>query len=159
GGLFDRVDEDVLKSIPIARPSACADVSFRITFPYDFTPTSSTQTVVFGTLEYQAITPRMIANAEAYEQARQGKTGVKVITPSRWSADGFKTAGFSPERLFIIPHGVDTRTFRPMPEERNRIRLQMLLEPDDFVFLAVGAMTENKGMDLLARAFVEVHRK
>ena len=35
GGLFDRVDEDLLKFIPIARPGECADVSFRITFPYD----------------------------------------------------------------------------------------------------------------------------
>jgi glycosyltransferase involved in cell wall biosynthesis len=159
GGLFDRVDEDLLKSIPIARPDECADVSLRIAAPYDFTPTSSNQTVVFGTMENQVVFPGMIATVEAYEQARQGNTGVKVMTPSCWSADGFKAAGFGPERLFIIPHGVDTGTFRPMPEERNRIRLQMLLEPNDFVFLAVGAMTENKGMDLLARAFVEVHRK
>jgi glycosyltransferase involved in cell wall biosynthesis len=159
GGLFGREEEDLLQSIPIARPGECADVSFRISYPYDFTPSPSAQTAVFGTLEFQAVTPGYIATVEAYEQARQGKTGVKVITPSRWSADGFKTAGFGPERLFIIPHGVDTGTFRPMPEKRNRMRPQMSLGPDDFVFLAVGTMGENKGMDLLARAFGEVHRK
>ena len=158
-GLFDKVEEDLLNSIPTARPGECADVSFRITFPYSFTPSSSSRTVVFGTLEYQVVIPGMIATVEAYEQARQGNTEVKVITPSRWSAAGFKTAGFDPERVFIIPHGVDTGIFRPKPEERDGIRQQLLLGPDDFVFLAVGAMTGNKGMDLLARAFGEVHRK
>jgi glycosyltransferase involved in cell wall biosynthesis len=158
-GLFNKLEEDLLNSIPTARPGECADVSFRITAPYNFTPSSSSQTVVFGTLEYQAVTPGMIATVEAYEQARQGKTEVKVVTPSRWSADGFKTSGFGLERLFIIPHGVDTGIFRPIPEERDRIRLQLSLRPDDFVFLAVGAMTGNKGIDLLARALGEVQRK
>jgi glycosyltransferase involved in cell wall biosynthesis len=70
-----------------------------------------------------------------------------------------RQTGFGPERLFIIPLGVDTGIFCPMPEERNRIRSEMSLGRNDFVFLAVGAMTTNKGMDLLARAFGEVHRK
>jgi glycosyltransferase involved in cell wall biosynthesis len=103
--------------------------------------------------------PGMIATIEAYEQARKGSTKVKVMTPSRWSADGFKRAGFGPERLFIVPDGVDTEIFHPMPEERDRIRHRLSLGPDDFVFLAVGAMTGNKGMDLLARSFGEVQRK
>src|SRR5262245_56304146 len=46
-----------------------------------------------------------------------------------------------------------------MPEERDRSRRRLLLEPEDFVFLAIGAMTGNKGMDLLARAFGDVQRK
>jgi glycosyltransferase involved in cell wall biosynthesis len=158
-GLFDKVEEDLLKSIPTARAGESADVNLRVTFPYNFAPSSSSQTLVFGTLEHQAVVPGMIGTAEAYEQARQGNTEVKVVTPSRWSADGFKTAGFGPERLLIIPHGVDTRIFCPMPEERDRVRRRLLLRPDDFVFLTVGAMTGNKGMDLLARAFGKVQRK
>src|SRR5262249_7878603 len=158
-GLFDKEEEDLLNSIPTARPGEYADVSFRITAPYNFTPSSSSQTVVFGTLEYQVVMSGMVASVDAYEQSRRGNTDVKVITPSRWSADGFKTAGFGRERLFIIPHGVETEIFRPMPEQRDHIRRQLSLLPNDFVFVAVGAMTENKGLDLLARAFGDVQRK
>jgi glycosyltransferase involved in cell wall biosynthesis len=43
-----------------------------------------------------------------------------------------------------------------MPELRAPIRSKISIPDDSFVFLSVGAMTGNKGMDLLFRAFAEV---
>lgn len=158
-GLLDKANEDLLKSIPLAHPGESADVNFRLAYPFDFTPSHATRTAVFGTLEFQVVRPEMVANRHSYERARQGGAGIKVVTPSRWSAAGFAAAGFAAHELFIIPHGVDPATFRPMPEHRDRVRTRLNLRPDDFVFLAVGNMTLNKGMDLLLAGFAEVHRK
>ena len=82
-----------------------------------------------------------------------------VITPSRWSAEGFYKAGFKTEQVLIVPHGVDVGTFHPMPDLRSQARNEIPVAEDDFVFLSVGAMTGNKGVDLLLQAFAVVYQK
>jgi glycosyltransferase involved in cell wall biosynthesis len=61
--------------------------------------------------------------------------------------------------VLIVPHGVDIDTFHPMPSLRSHIRSRVPVADSDFVFLSVGAMTGNKGMDLLLCAFAEVCRQ
>jgi glycosyltransferase involved in cell wall biosynthesis len=84
---------------------------------------------------------------------------VVAVTPSRWSAEGFYKAGFRTDQVLVVPHGVDCALFRPMPELRAHVRGKMGIAEDDFVFLSIGTMTSNKGMDLLLQAFAEVSRK
>ena len=45
-----------------------------------------------------------------------------------------------------------------MPELRDQVRETMSIAKDDFVFLSIGAMTGNKGIDLLLKAFAVVAR-
>jgi glycosyltransferase involved in cell wall biosynthesis len=160
-GLFDAQAEMALSSIAMAAKDARADVLLRIAFPFDFSPSESGTTAVFGTLESQAVLSDQIANIDAFDEARgtgAAKT-IKVVTPSRWSAEGFTKAGFAPERVLVVPHGVDVETFHAMPDLRGEIRSKIGIAEDDFVFLTVGAMTGNKGIDLLFRAFSEVARQ
>src|SRR5205085_4754178 len=81
----------------------------------------------------------------------------KIITPSHWSAAGFVRLGLRTEQVVIVPHGVDVAMFRPWPESRERVRKSMGLS--NFVFLHIGAMTGNKGIDVLLRAFAMVAEK
>jgi len=157
-GLFDPAAEQALKSIPCAGPQDAADVTLRIAFPYDLAASRSEVTAVYGTSEFQCVPSSYFAPAGDLAQLRR-QPDLKLITPSRWSAQGFCNAGFSPEQVLVVPHGVDVATFRPMPERRDDIRSRHSLEPDDFVFLSVGGMAENKGMDLLLAAFAEVLRR
>jgi len=53
--------------------------------------------------------------------------------------------GLAADRLTIIPNGVDTTAFRPVPVER---------EP---MILYVGSLIERKGLDSLLPAFAAVH--
>jgi glycosyltransferase involved in cell wall biosynthesis len=53
--------------------------------------------------------------------------------------------GLAADRLTIIPNGVDTTAFRPVPVER---------EP---IILYVGSLIERKGLDSLLPAFAAVH--
>jgi len=160
-GLFEPRAEQALRSMDTAGPDESADVTVRISFPFDFSPSRSRQTAVFGTSESQVIRKDQLPNLQAYERLQRTPPPpeVRVITPSRWSAEGFYNCGFKTEQVLIVPHGVDTDTFRPMPDFRSHIRSKIPIAEGDFVFLSVGAMTGNKGIDFLLRAFAEVSRK
>jgi glycosyltransferase involved in cell wall biosynthesis len=159
-GLFEAPDEECLQKLEIATAQDRADVTLRIAFPFDFSQSRSPLTAVFGTCEHQTIRKDQLPEIEAYERLQKHPPGedIKAITPSNWSAEGFYNAGFRPEQVIVVPHGVDVETFRPMPELRAPIREKISIPDDSFVFLSVGAMSGNKGMDLLFRAFAEVSR-
>jgi glycosyltransferase involved in cell wall biosynthesis len=159
-GLFEPDAEQMLRSITIAQPGDMADVTLRMFAPFTFMPSRSRVTAVFATLEEQVIRRHQMADAREYEQMRRALPPghVKVVTPSRWSAEGFYNAGFAEEQVLVIPHGVDPGTFHPRPEVRQEIRSGIPVPDDAFVFLSVGAMSGNKGIDLLLRGFAEVVR-
>ena len=159
-GLFEPAAEECLQNLEMATPQDCADVTLRIAFPFDFSPSRSPLTAVFGTCEHQTIRKDQLPDMAAYEllQRHPPSAEIKAVTPSTWSAEGFYKVGFKPEQVIVVPHGVDVETFRPMPELRMPIRNKISIPDDSFVFLSVGAMTGNKGMDFLLRAFAEVSR-
>jgi glycosyltransferase involved in cell wall biosynthesis len=80
-----------------------------------------------------------------------------VVASSQWVIAKLVEFGFSPEKIKLVPHGVNPQIFFPSrPEERSVLRSQLNASPEHFVFLNVGAMTWNKGIDLLLRAFAEI---
>jgi glycosyltransferase involved in cell wall biosynthesis len=160
-GLFEPTAEQALRSIEVAQPAESADVTLRVFYPFTFSPSRSRLTAVFATLEQQLIRKDHVSDLREYEQLRRGPppANVKAVTPSQWSAEGFYRAGFDRDQVLVVPHGVDTATFRPMPEVRNDIRSGIPILDGEFVFLSVGAMSGNKGIDLLLRGFTEVCRK
>lgn len=59
--------------------------------------------------------------------------------------------GADRRRVHVVPNGVDTERFFPIPREEAR---KMLGIPESgFVYLSVGALIERKGHDLLIQAF------
>jgi len=115
---------------------------------------------VFATSENQMVHRAQLGGEEAYRRlcASGPPAELVLFTPSRWSAEGFYKVGFSPEQVAIVPYGVDSALFRPMPELRAAVRAALGIAEREFVFLSVGAMTGNKGTDLILRAFAEVKR-
>jgi len=77
-----------------------------------------------------------------------------IITPSSWARTRLIEYGFTPEKIHVVPHGVDTRVFIPSsPEERHHCRAGLGLHEDETVFVNVGVALWNKGIDVLLRAF------
>jgi glycosyltransferase involved in cell wall biosynthesis len=71
----------------------------------------------------------------------------QVWTPSSFCRDIYVNSGVIPEKIRIIPHGVDPEIYHPT----NRIN-------DKFTFVFVGGYTgkgDRKGADMLIRAFAE----
>jgi glycosyltransferase involved in cell wall biosynthesis len=70
---------------------------------------------------------------------------VTLFTPwSRWVAEAIEREGVAPERVRIIPPGVDTLLWRPQPKAQRSGKLRLLFVGGDF---------ERKGGELLLDVF------
>ena len=72
----------------------------------------------------------------------------EVWTPSAFCRDAFVRSGVDPERVVVVPYGVNPDVFNP------RVEPWPLSTEGGFRFLFVGGAIERKGFDLLLRAYV-----
>jgi glycosyltransferase involved in cell wall biosynthesis len=73
-----------------------------------------------------------------------------LISVSRSCAE--ESAGF-PGPVRVIPNGVDTTEFRPMPDERRRLRAELGFGDGDIVLGYIGRLHTTKGIPLLLDVF------
>jgi glycosyltransferase involved in cell wall biosynthesis len=150
-GMFDVGDAEYLSSIQDCDPADC-DAVYRISFPYNFKDIRK-KTAVFITSEYKILLQHQYETFADF-QACMNQPHVKIITPSTWSAEGFYRQGCNADQVLVVPHGVDTMLFKKSDEKRNEVRQNLGL--NGFVFMNIGAMSENKGIGLLLKAFAAV---
>ena len=126
----------------------------RMSFPFDFSLMPRGRTVLFGASEYKIIEERARKAPPDIEEL--SRSDFLLITPSRWSREGFLRLGIPDDQIVVIPHGVDPGTFRPSHEGKAARESAKL---PGFTFANLSAMTDNKGVDLLLRAFAVVVEK
>jgi len=152
-GIFRVEDENKLRNIP--QPKQDGDVTFRIKYPYNLAPAQSKKTFVFATSEMLAVPPFMLENGKSLEENHKD-SDVVIITPSQWSKRGFLNSGADPDRVVVIPHGVDPQIYYPV-ESKKRSKLRNDLGWDEsFIFLNISSMLVCKGIDILLKAFAQV---
>lgn len=154
GALTGTPDDGLVAALPGPSEEAAPDVTYRIGLPLRFDPAPHGRVFVFGTAELRTITAAGIADGETL-LAAQARSDAHVVTPSRWSADGFVASGFPPARVHVVPHGVEPRLFHP-PSAEERADARRSVDPNAFVFLHIGAMTGNKGLTALLTAFARL---
>jgi glycosyltransferase involved in cell wall biosynthesis len=157
-GGFPQTARSALAGLPAPR-EARADTIYRISYPLRIHSGMADRVFVFGTCEFQRFDETAFCGPSG---TRQGIdfNAVEIVTPSAWSRTGFLAAGFSPERVHVIPHGADPEQFKPLSvAERKARRADLEIAEDAFVFLNVGAMTWNKGTAVLLAAFATYHRR
>jgi glycosyltransferase involved in cell wall biosynthesis len=152
-GIFSADEERVLSALraPEASFSPEATFTLRPERP-DFSAPRAGRKFAFGTAEYRVLSED---NRAGLRSAAEVAGAVDVVTPSRWTALAFERFGFAPERVHVVPHGIDPLLFQPDEASRHRTR-EALGVHDAFVYLSVGAMTWNKGLDVLLAAFAHV---
>ena len=156
--LFSEDAELKLRTIPTPPEDIRGDVLFRIGYPYDFRQSSSSKTFVFGTSEHGAVYDSMLwGNIPLQEVLKDSDVG--IIVPSNWSKCGFVRSGAEPERITVIPLGVDTRIFKPSEDLDRSVLREKFGWYNSFVFLNIGAMTVNKGIIFLLKSFAEIATK
>jgi glycosyltransferase involved in cell wall biosynthesis len=161
-GLFSPDDEKALLEIPNLPEHVVPDAEFRIAFPFDFvSPPRARRTFVFGTSEYQFVSPDYITGKVSLAEAHALHDGrITIVTPSNWSRDGFVESGADPKRVVVVPHGVDTSLYYPpTSQQRSAARTKHNIAENEFVFLNIGAMTGNKNVAMLLRSFASVLRE
>ena len=154
---FEESDKQKIASIQAADFTQKQDITYRISFPYRFYPAQSEKLFVFGTSEYQNI------DGYIYEDRLQegiNNRSLTVVTPSNWSKIGFLKAGFDESRVVVVPHGVNQKIYKPISDlRRKQFRDALKVSDEDFLILSLGAMTSNKGIDILIAAFATLKAK
>ena len=67
-------------------------------------------------------------------------------------------AGVAPERIAVLPNGVDPALFAPSPAARARLRARLGLGPGPVIGF-VGSLKPWHGTELLLRAFAQLHTR
>ena len=155
-GLLPAAAESVIGAIPAAAEGETFDAVLRMGFPYDFELADAGRTAIFVTSEYQALPPSHFKTYPNVTALREDGR-LSVITPSRWSAAACDKLGFLQDQISVVPHGIAPEIFRP--DASRRAVLRRAMKTDGFLFFSNGAMTPNKGIDLLLQAFAVVASK
>lgn len=155
-GLLNVAAEASLRKIPNPSLSQMAEVTWRISVPYNFAPATTERICLFGTTEWGILHNEKLRITGAIS-LREGhlNSDIIIVTPSHWSREGFIRSGANPDRVVVVPCGVDNSIYKPLSAvERQNLRDKMGWE--GFIFLNVGGITPNKGIDLLLQAFATV---
>jgi glycosyltransferase involved in cell wall biosynthesis len=133
------------------------DAVYRIGFPWARSATNAKRVVTFIVTELGLSAENFAAGSGSVESFCSGDD--LITTPSSWSKMKLLEYGFPPDKVHVVPHGVNSEIFFPLsPQERQEIRNDLELSNDHFVFLNVGALTLNKGVDCLLLAFQRVRQ-
>jgi glycosyltransferase involved in cell wall biosynthesis len=153
-GLFDAAAEETLRGIPGPPPDLCPDALLRVGQPFNLEPSNARRTAAILTTEWGIMQQKMLRLMRVPSiRAAHAGTDVVIITPSRWSREGLLRSGADPERVVVVPHGVDPAIYRPLDEaERAALRKELQWE-GSFIFLNIGLASLNKGYQLLLKAF------
>lgn len=88
-------------------------------------------------------------------EVMQGAT--QLIAVSEELRDDFMELGAAPEKIHVIPNGIDTNAFHPLPQATACQRLG--LQPDDTWLVCVGRLDHNKGQWLILEALKKIGLK
>jgi glycosyltransferase involved in cell wall biosynthesis len=156
-GLLSAEQETLLRQIPAPPTSASANADLRIYFPPNLSMASDRPLYVFGTTEWGKVRNLMLQEMGISSlQTTHANSNAVIITPSQWSRAGFIQSGADPNRVVVVPHGVDTDIYKPLSEgDRHQWRSQ-LGWTDSFVFLNIASPFFNKGIHTLFKAFAAV---
>ena len=152
-GIFSPDDERRLSELRAPEVSFLPEATFTLRPEHpDFSAPRAGRKFSFATAEQRVLSEESVG---ALRSAADVPSSVDVVTPSRWAALAFERFGFPPERVHVVPHGFDPLVFRPEDSSRRTTR-EALGMRDAFICMSVGAMTWNKGLDVLLAAFATV---
>lgn len=156
--LFTAQAEQRLQELPAPGKDQPADAMFRISTPFNLDKSEIAATWALGNANFGVVTPANLRGEQSLVAVMQ-ESNVNVITPSNWSRNGFINSGAEPSRVKVVPHGIDPQIFRPAPAEEKSLLRKQRQWSESFVFLSVGAMTGNKNVPMLLRAFAKILRR
>lgn len=154
---FGEEDYRRIMSVPETDESK-VDCVLRICAPMYPPNRAARRTITFGITELGFDKGSLSNPQQSLNEITKGDN--IIVTSSRWSRDRLIDFGFREEKVRVLTCGVDLTTYRPLSAEEIHMQRNALQIPSDtVVFLNVGVPTWNKGVDLLLRAFAEVHRR
>ena len=119
-GIFAPEQEEALAALHAPEAAYVPEATFTLRPERpDFAPPPAGRKFAFGTAEYRVLTEQ---NLGGLKSASEVSPTVDVVTPSRWAAVAFERFGMPPERIHVVPHGIDPEVFRPDEGSRAKMR-------------------------------------
>ena len=151
-------NHDFLKNLKKPNLNSNFDLIYRLSYPLNLSGGNAKQIFVYGTSEFQNLDG--IVDKKNIDNSKKINEKIKIIAPSNWSKKGFLSIGIPEDKIYVIPHGVNQEMFKPVSEsEKKKVRKKYHLSKNNFIFLNLGAMTWNKGIDKLLLAFAIINKK
>jgi len=83
-----------------------------------------------------------------------------LVSPSKWLAKQAKESKlFKDKEIEVIPNGLDTKVFKPIPHKIARNILNLPQDKKIILFGAMGIKDKNKGFDLLTTALKKIQQR
>ena len=157
-GLNDH-SKKIIDQIPLINSNQTIDITYRISCPFDFNEKFNSKILfIFGTCEYKYLYKDNYTNNTIENLNKNEK--IFIHAPSNWSKKGFVNAGFDERQIIVVPHGVNREDFSLVTDEEKRIiREKLKFNNDSIVLSNIGAMSENKGVELLVSAYGILKKK
>lgn len=145
--------ENIINKIPSPSKNQQHDITYRISCPFDFDNYFNSKLLfVFGTCEYKFLEKANYKND--IPERLKDMENFFIHAPSNWSKEGFINSGFDKKQIIVVGHGIDEQTFNILPgKEKKKVRRDFKINSEDFVLTNIGAMTKNKGVELLVAAY------
>ena len=156
---LEKDKKTIINNIPFQNNEKSLDVTYRISYPFNFDADFNSKILfVFGNCEFKTLNKKKYKN-NVPERLADNKNFF-IHTPSNWSKEGFLNAGFQNEQIIVIPHGIDKNIFnKDLKEDKINLKKKFNLNDSDFVLSNIGAMTQNKGIELLIAAYGILKKK
>ena len=157
-------EEQLLINKPIApTPEIEIDCVYTATFPFDlffknedFRKTKKVLNFIvteFGLVDTDFVSKK--GNVKDYL-----KNDDQIIVPSNWSKNKTIEYGFPESKVKVISHGINPKIFYPSDLNlKNEFKKNLGLDKDSYLFVNMGSMTWNKGIDLIVDAFIILRQK
>ena len=151
--------KDLINKISLPKDNDQLDIIYRISSPLNFDNTFNSKLLfVFGTCEYKFLKKSSYKNQSP--ELLRNDDNFFIHTPSNWSKEGFLKSGFKDEQIIVVPHGVNKESFNITSiEHKKKIRQNLQINEEDIVLSNIGAMTQNKGVEVLIAAYGILKKK
>ena len=130
------------------------------------TPKFAVWAILFARLFNKPITLALTGKAEIFKAADGWRnkilaTCTHYIATTKEIRDGFiERGGIAPEKISILPHGIDTAKYPQSNESRRReLKLSHGINPDCKVLLFCARVVKDKGVDTLQDVWRLLHKK
>ena len=156
---LDKKKSDIINEIPITNDKQTFDITYRISYPFNFNNYHNSKLLyIYATTEYKYLNKTSYINNSIELLNTEEK--IFIHTPSQWSKKGFVNAGLREDQVVVIPSGVDIDLFKKISdEEKKLIKKKYQIKDDEFILTNIGAMTQNKGVDVLIVAYGILKKK
>ena len=130
------------------------------------TPKFSVWAILFAKLFNKPVTLALTGKAEIFSANKNWRNKILAkcthyVATTKEIRDGFiESGGIAPDKISILPHGIDTNKFpESKPARRRELKISHGVAPDSKVLLFCARIVKDKGVDTLQDVWRILHKK